>query len=69
MGVDLISHIVFVLGLQELDSFIHRHISFLFRGLSRIDSVSVFSRLPCAIQWVLLDYLPGNSVYMLILTS
>ena len=33
MGVDLISHIVFVLGLQELDSFIHRHISFLFRGL------------------------------------
>ena len=31
--VDLISHIVFVLGLQELDWFIHRHMDFLFWGL------------------------------------
>ena len=40
-----------------------------FGVFSRIDSVSVFSRLPCAIQEGLLAYLPDNSVYMLILTS
>ena len=40
MGADLVSDIVFVFGVQELDSVIYRHMSILF---SHIDYHSVFN--------------------------
>jgi len=58
IGVELISVVVLVLGLQELDSVVHRRIYFLRSFPYRF--FRVFSRLPCAIQSVLLDYLADN---------
>ena len=44
-------------GIQQTDSVIHIHIPFLFQILSHIHYYRVLSRVPCAIQYVFVDYL------------
>ena len=46
-----------VSGVQQSDSAISAHMPILFRLFSYIDNYRVLSRVPCAIQHVLVDYL------------
>ena len=47
-GIDFISDTAFVLGVQDLDSVMHSHVSSLSGSFSRIGDCSVFSKLPSA---------------------
>ena len=58
IGVQLIYNVVLVSGVQQSDLVIHTHISILFGdSISHIGYYKVLSRVPCAIQQVLVDYL------------
>ena len=56
-------------GVQQRESVTHRHISVLFRFFSHIGYYTVLSRLPCALQQVLVTYFICNRVYMSILEA
>ena len=55
----MIYNVVLVSGVQQSESVIHIHIStlFFFRLFSHIGHYRVLSRVPCAIQQVLISYL------------
>ena len=56
-GVELIYHVVLVSGVQQSDSAVHIHIYIPYRFFSHIGYHRILSRVPCAIQWVLVDCL------------
>ena len=53
----MIFNVVLVSGVQHSDSVIHIHILIFFRLFSHIDYYRILSRVPCAIQKVLVVYL------------
>ena len=57
IGVELINNVSLVSGVQQSDSVIHIHVSILFQFFSPFRYYRVFSRVPCAIQQVLVGYL------------
>ena len=70
IGVELICNIVLISGEEQSESIIHIHKFTLFRFFSHICHYRVLSRVPCAIQQVLLSYYCiCNSTYMSISIS
>ena len=57
IGVQLIYNVALVSSVQQSESVIHIHISLFFRFFSHIGHYRVLSRVPCAIQQVLISYL------------
>ena len=53
----MIYNVVLVSGVQQNDSVIHIHISILFQIIFPIAYDRILSSVPCAIQYVLVDYL------------
>ena len=57
-GVRLINNVVFILGIQQSDSVLYIYMYLLvFKFFSHLAYYRVLSRVPCAIQWVLVGYL------------
>ena len=56
IGVELISSVVLVSGVQQSESVIHTHTSTL-RFFSHVGHYRVLHRVPCAIQQILFSYL------------
>ena len=48
-GVELISSVVLVSGIQQSDSVVHIHQSFIFKFFSHVVYYRIPSRVPCAI--------------------
>ena len=46
-----------VSSVQQSDSVIHKHVSILFQIFSHLGYYRILSRFPCALQWVLVEYI------------
>ena len=57
IGAELIYNAVLVSGAQQNNSFLHIYLPIFFRFFSHIGYCRILSRVPCAIQEVLADYL------------